>query len=135
MTLEFNFKEIIRTANLSDEARQTLETERVDNEKAFSLLNTGRIAGLDLKIGDAMLLEAVCRERWPGNFAESAPFIKQEEGASSSLTGEKPDVRPKTPTEPSGESDRTTTKSLRSDPELDRMVKQFMGISRLPKRP
>ena len=130
--MEFNFKEFCKKADFGEDTIKVLVTERVDTEKACSLLNPGRIASLDIKTGDSMSLKSICRESWPHNFVDVAPRVTKvkiepgsgDESASAGAGTAQTDVRSK-----GNSAELSTTKSLKADKDLEQMVKTFLGLS------
>ena len=110
---QFSFKEFTNAAGLSEESIQILSDQRIDSERRLRKLDYAKIAGLQLKQGEAISLEDECEQRWPKGTAT----IKQESvdnGASGGSTSTQ-------------ESTKQTTKSLAADAELNKAVSDFIG--------
>ena len=129
MSTDFSFKEFVKDVGLKPESIQILTEACVDTERACSLLTPARIANLQLKEGESMCLEAVCKERWPHNFGLATVKTEPEIGAVGGAEAGATNRGETTADNGSSEVIKTTTKTLAKDPEVDKLLKGFLGIS------
>ena len=129
--MDFNFKEFIKAADLSEEAISILVKEKVDTESRISRLNPVRIAALGLTQGEASNIEDLVNERWPkvqATASAASASIKTEPGAAAATTSQSSDIPEDKPTH-KAESTLITTTKLAADKELNQRLQNFLGTT------